>query len=392
MANIIYKERKNTSCVKWDGCLDKFGKEDLLPLWVADMDFEAPVCVKEKLKEFIDFGVFGYMIPPKEYFQAFINWEKAYHDYEVKREWIQFAPGVVPAFNWVIQVLTQKEDAIIVMPPVYYPFFDAVVNNERHLIKCPLIQKDQTYIMDYDSFEKKIVDNDVKLFIMCSPHNPVGRVWNEEELRIVLDICKKHHVYVIADEIHQDLVMSGHKKITAATVGDYDDILVTLTAATKTFNLAAVQNSIVIIPNEEIRQKYEMYLQNTLRINGGNIFGYLAVQSAYEGGREWLDEVLGIVEGNYHLMKNILEEHLPEVWISELQGTYLMWIDLGKYIRPEDMERVIQDECGIAVDYGSWFGGESGGEAYAGFIRINLATRPENVEIAANNIVKALKK
>lgn len=388
MNKVIYKDRKNTNCIKWDGCLEKFGKKNLLPFWIADMDFEAPECVKNKLKEFVEFGLFGYAEAPEEYFEAFINWEKTYHDYEVKKEWIQFAPGVVPAFNWVIQVLTQKEDAVIVMSPVYYPFFDAVNNNGRKLIECPLLRKEDGYVMDYQSFEKKIVDNDVKLFIMCSPHNPVGRVWNEEELRTVLDICKKHNVYVIADEIHQDIVMSEHKKVTAAAVGDYDDILVTLTAATKTFNLAGVQNSIVIIPNEEIRSKYEFYTQNILHVNRGNAFGYLAVQSAYDGGREWLDEVVEIVESNYHLMKNILEKNLPEVWISELQGTYLMWIDLGKYIKPEDMERVIEDECGIAVDYGSWFGGDD----YAGFIRVNLATKPENVEIAANNIVNALKK
>lgn len=392
MSNVIYKDRKNTNCRKWDGCLEKFGREDLLPFWIADMDFEVPACVKDSLKDFVEFGVFGYSDASEEYYQAFINWEKTYHDYEVKKEWIQFAPGVVPAFNWVIHILTEKDDAIILMPPVYYPFFDAIENNGRKLVKCPLIRKGQSYVMDYENFEKKIVENDVKLFMMCSPHNPAGRVWTKEELKTVLDICKKHHVYVIADEIHQDLVMSGQKKITAATVGDYDEILVTLTAATKTFNLASAQNAFVIIPNDEIRQKYDDYLQNTLRIHFGNAFGYLAVQSAYEGGREWLDEVLEIVEGNYHLMKNILEENLPEVWISELQGTYLMWIDLGKYIKPEDMEHVIQDECGIAVDYGSWFGGTSGGDEYAGFIRINLATRPENVEIAANNIVKALKK
>ena len=388
MNKVIYKDRKDTNCIKWDGCLEKFGKEDLLPFWIADMDFEAPECVKNKLREFVEFGLFGYAEAPKEYFEAFINWEKTYHNYEVKKEWIQFASGVVPAFNWIIQVLTQKEDAIIVMPPVYYPFFDAVNNNGRKLIECPLLREEDGYVMDYESFEKKIVDNDIKLFIMCSPHNPVGRVWREDELRTVLDICKKHNVYVIADEIHQDLVMSGHKKVTAATVGDYDDILVTLTAATKTFNLAGVQNSIVIIPNEEIRSKYEAYTQNILHVSRGNAFGYLAVQSAYEGGREWLDEAVEIVESNYRLMKDILEKNLPEVWISELQGTYLMWIDLGKYIKPEDMERVIQDECGIAVDYGSWFGGDD----YAGFVRINLATKPENVEIAANNIVNALKK
>ena len=331
--------------------------------------------------------MFGYYEPSVGYEEAFIRWEKSYHNYEAKREWIRFSPGVVPAINWIIQILTKEQESVLIMPPVYYPFRDALVNNRRKIVESPLRRIEQGYVMDYEDFEQKIVENDVKLFVFCSPHNPVGRVWKEEEIRKVLDICKKHRVYVIADEIHQDMIMTGHRHVVAASTGDYDEILITLTAATKTFNLAACQNSILIIPDETLREKYDEYL-NRLRIKGGNAFGYIAVQSAYENGREWLEEVLEIIEGNYHYLRETLEKELPKVWISKLEGTYLMWIDLGEYIRPEEMETVICDKCGLGVDYGAWFGsGES-----ERFIRVNLATSRENIETAAQRIIDVLKK
>lgn len=385
MSQVIYKDRLGTDCNKWDGCEEKFGDEHLLPLWVADMDFEAPSCVKQALKEYVDFGVFGYYQIPNRYYEAFINWEKTYHDYDVKKEWIRFAPGVVPAFNWLIHILTNERDGVLITPPVYYPFKDAVVNNNRTLVESPLMRLEDHYELDYEDFERKIKEQNVKLFIFCTPHNPVGRVWKRDEIVKALDICKKYGVYVIADEIHQDIIMDGYQKVTAAATGNYDEIMVTLTAATKTFNLAGCQNSIVVIPNESLRKRYDDYLTR-LRITGGNAFGYIAVQSAYEGGRKWLDEVLNIIEENYHLMKSILEEKLPKVWIPKLEGTYLMWIDLGAYVSADEIESVIQKDCGLAVDYGSWFGGE----AYGTFIRVNLATREENIRLAAEKIVEVL--
>ena len=386
MEKATYKERMHTNSVKWDGCKKKFGKEDLLPLWVADMDFEAPTCVKETLKQYVDFGVFGYYQPPKTYKDAFIRWEETYHHYQVKPEWIRFAPGVVPAFNWLINILTKEQDSVIIMPPVYYPFHNAVVNNNRTLVESPLIRTDHKYVIDFEDFEQKIITHKVKLFIFCSPHNPVGRVWTKEEIRTVLDICKRYHVYVIADEIHQDLIMKGYQQITAATTGEYNDILITLTAATKTFNLAGCQNSILIIPNGKLRTMYNEYTRK-LCAGDGNAFGYIAVQSAYENGREWLDGVLEIIEENYQLMRKTLEEHLPKAWISDLEGTYLMWIDLSSYIQPEEMKHTIQDLCGLAVDYGSWFGGKP----YDGFIRVNLATSRENIQQAADRLIAVLK-
>lgn len=387
MSQVVYKERKGTNCGKWDGLKDKFSREDLLPLWVADMDFQVPKAVQDALKEYVEFGVFGYYNAPESYKDAFIHWEETYHDYHVKKEWIRTAPGVVPGFSAGIHLLTEKNDAVIIMTPVYYPFFNAINYNERKVIECPLIQTEDSYVMDYEKFEQKIVENDVKLFILCSPHNPVGRVWRSEELKKALDICKKHHVYVLADEIHQDILMKGQRSVAAASLGDYDDMMITITAATKSFNLASCKNSFIVIPNKELREKYELF-QEQFHVASGNAFGYIAVQAAYEHGREWLDEVNEIVESNYWLMKHKLEEALPDVWIPKMEGTYLMWIDLSKYVEKGKMQDVMENQCKIAIDYGSWFGGE----ACEGYIRVNLATKPENIELAADNIIRALKK
>lgn len=396
MSLIEYVDRKNTDCAKWDGLEGSFSRGDLLAMWVADMDFRVPECVRRRLTDYIELGTFGYYFPPEGYYNAFIDWEKKYHGYEVKREWMRFAPGVVPAFNWLVQLLAGKGEAVAVMQPVYYPFMRAVENNGRRLVNVPLLRTESGYEMDFSSFEDEIVREDVRLFIFCSPHNPVGRVWSKEEIRRVLDICRRHNVYVISDEIHHDITMSGIKHVPSATagekLGEYDHILVTLTAATKTFNLAAVQNSIVVIPDEDIRKKWDSFAEG-IRITGGNAFGYIAVQSAYEEGRPWLEELLSVIEGNYRYLRGRLESELPEVRVADLEGTYLMWIDLSRYMNADDlknggMERLMEDECGIAADYGAWFGGEE----YAGCIRLNLATCRENVEKAADRIINALNK
>ena len=396
MSLIKYVDRKNTDCAKWDGLEHTFSRGDLLAMWVADMDFKVPECVSDALKDYIDMGAFGYYVPPEGYYNSFIEWERKYHGYEIKREWMRFAPGVVPAFNWLVQMLAGEGEAVAIMQPVYYPFMRAIENNGRRLVNCPLLLTENGYEMDYEGFEKVIVREDVKTFIFCSPHNPVGRVWKKDEIRQVLDICKRHNVYVISDEIHHDLIMSGHEHVPSATVGDtdgaYDSILVTLTAATKSFNLAALQNSIVIIPDEKIRAVWDKFTEG-IRIKGGNAFGYIAVEAAYKNGRPWLEEILGVIEGNYRYLRDRLESELPGVRVADLEGTYLMWIDLSAYLDPDElkeggMERFMEDRCGIAADYGAWFGGDE----YAGCIRINLATRRENVEMAAERLISELKK
>lgn len=355
-------------------------------MWVADMDFRVPECVVDALKEYVELGVYGYYKIPDAYYETFINWEKERHGYEVKKEWIRFSPGVVAGFHWLVQMLTEENDAVIVNTPVYYPFLDAVKNNHRTLICSDLKNENGIYTIDFEDFEKKIIEHNVKLFILCSPHNPAGRVWKKEELKRLFEICKKHHVFVVSDEIHQDLVFGENKHIPSLSIGDYDDMMVSIAAASKTFNIAGAQNSMVIIPDKKLRKKWDAYTKGN-RIQGGNTFGYVAAQAAYAGGKEWLDQVLKQIDENYRYLKAELAEKMPEAIVTPLEGTYLCWINLKAYVSADDIKEVIQKKCHLAVDYGDWFGGERFGT----FIRMNLATSMENVKTGVEALINNLK-
>lgn len=385
MSLVTYVDRRNTDCSKWDAQSENFGEEGLHAMWVADMDFQVPSCVTDALSEYVKEGVFGYYTAPDSYYNAFINWEKE-HGYNVKREWIRFSPGVVSGFNWIVQMMTNPKDPVIVLTPVYYPFLYAVTNNDRTLITSDLINDHGTYSIDFEDFEQKIIDNHVKLFIFCSPHNPVGRVWKKEELDKLLAICKKHHVFIISDEIHHDLLAPGQKHIPIASIADYDDSLITVTAPSKTFNLAGCQNSIIIIPDEKLREKWDAFT-TSIRVTNGNTFGYIAARAAYTGGRPWLNEVNEIVHNNYLYVKETFEKELPKLVISPLEGTYLLWIDFGAYLSFDEMKDFMQKKCHLAFDYGDWFGGEKFGT----HVRMNLATSKENVEKAVTAIIENLK-
>ncbi|PWM01325.1 MAG: aminotransferase, partial [Clostridiales bacterium] len=373
---ILYVDRKGTHCEKWDGLGERFGREDLLALWVADMDFRVPQCVLEAEKDYLDTGVFGYYHPSEGYYQAFMDWEQERHGYSVQREWLRFSPGVVPAINWLIQIFTEPQDRVLVLTPVYYPFLHAVRDNERTLVACQLVHQDGQYSVDLAAFEAAIAENQVRMFIMSSPHNPVSRVWRREELTAMLDICKKHGVLVLSDEIHQDLTFDGHKHIPSATAGDYSHMVITLTAASKTFNLAGCQNAFVVLPDAKLRKEYDAFTKR-IHIREGNPFGYIAVEAAYRGGKAWLQQVQEIIWNNYGYLREQLAIHLPKACVTPLEGTYLMWVDFAAYLQPEEMERFFEETCGIAVDYGAWFEGD--GQSH---IRINLATSRENVEKA----------
>ena len=381
---ILYVDRKGTHCEKWDGLGERFGREDLLALWVADMDFRVPQCVLEAEKDYLDTGVFGYYHPSEGYYQAFMDWEQERHGYSVQREWLRFSPGVVPAINWLIQIFTEPQDRVLVLTPVYYPFLHAVRDNDRTLVACQLVHQDGQYSVDLAAFETAIAENQVRMFIMSSPHNPVSRVWRREELSAMLDICKKHGVLVLSDEIHQDLTFDGHKHIPSATAGDYSHMVITLTAASKTFNLAGCQNAFVVLPDAKLRKEYDAFTKR-IHIREGNPFGYIAVEAAYRGGKAWLQQVQEIIWNNYGYLREQLAIHLPKACVTPLEGTYLMWVDFAAYLQPEEMERFFEETCGIAVDYGAWFEGD--GQSH---IRINLATSRENVEKAFSSILQGL--
>lgn len=381
-------ERKGTYSLKWDALDKRFGNADLISMWVADMEIKAPKEVIEALKERCEHGVFGYSYVSDEYYNSVINWLKEKHNYEIKKEWLRFTNGVVTAIYCFVNIFTKVDDAILILTPVYYPFHNAVKDNNRKLITCDLKNTDGYFTIDYDEVEKKIVENNVKLFIQCSPHNPAGRVWKEEELAKILEICKKHNVLVISDEIHQDITMKGYKHIPSAIVanGKYADNLITVSAASKTFNLAGLIHSNIIISNDELRKKYDKEIKkiNQTEIN---ILGMLATQVAYEKGSEWLENVKEIIEDNFNYLKTELNKHIPEITITNLEGTYLVFLDLRKIIPIDKVKEFIQDKCNLAIDFGEWFGA-----SFKGFIRINLATDPEIVKKAVESIIFEYKK
>lgn len=381
-------ERKGTYSLKWDALDKRFGNANLTSMWVADMEIKAPKEVIEALKERCEHGVFGYSYVSDEYYNSVINWLKEKHNYEIKKEWLRFTNGVVTAIYCFVNIFTKVDDAVLILTPVYYPFHNAVKDNNRKLITCDLKNTDGYFTIDYEEVEKKIVENNVKLFIQCSPHNPAGRVWKEEELAKILEICKKHNVLVISDEIHQDIIMKGYKHIPSAIVanGKYVDNLITVSAASKTFNLAGLIHSNIIISNDELRKKYDKEIKkiNQTEIN---ILGMLATQVAYEKGSEWLENVKEIIEDNFNYLKTELNKHIPEITITNLEGTYLVFLDLRKIIPIDKVKEFIQDKCNLAIDFGEWFGA-----SFKGFIRINLATDPEIVKKAVESIIFEYKK
>ena len=386
---ILLPDRFHTNSRKWDNLAEHFEQGDLLPMWIADMDFKAPECVRQALHDYVDQGAFGYYRVPDAYFENFIRWEESHHGYAVQREWIRFAPGIVSCLHWLTSILTQPGDAVLLQTPVYYPFHAAVTDTGRTLIESPLVNDHNVYSVDFADFERQIAENNVRLFIMSSPHNPVGRVWTREELKKMLEICRKHQVYVLADEIHKDILLHGAKHTPAATMGDYDSFLITLAAGSKTFNLAGCQNSYIIIPDARLRRKYDEYLKY-LRIYCGNSFGYVAMEAAFAGGEEWLAAVLEEIEGNYDYMQQTLTAEFPALEMAPLEGTYLAWLDLGAYVPFDRLHDFVERECRVAPDYGEWFWPSH--QVPDCHIRLNLATPRSNVEEAVRRIGAALRR
>ena len=383
---LIFRDRRGTNAMKWNH-LDRIGfrGENLLGMWVADMDFAAPECVREALRSAADFGTFGYDFPPPDYHDAFMAWERDRHGLNVERDWIRFSPGVVTGFFWLVKMLTEPGDAVLIQSPVYYPFMSAVEDQGRRLVRSELVNTNGVYTIDFEDFENKIIGENVRVFILCSPHNPIGRIWTKDELSRMLEICRRHGVKVISDEIHHDFELFGHRHTPTLSVGEYGDMVAMLTAPSKTFNLAGLQNSFVILPDEEMRRRYDAVLRE-VHIMGGNSLGNVAAAAAYTSGADWLSSILRTVEENDRLFRSRLAEGLPDAVVSPLEGTYLLWVDLGAYVAPEDIRTVMEERCGLALDYGTQFGGNA-----PCHIRVNLATDGAVVEEAAGRLIRNLR-
>lgn len=382
-----YVERKNTSSYKWDILKERFGNADLIGMWVADMDFKTPKCITDALTKRISHGTYGYSFVGDAFFDAFFKWQERRHQISLKKDWLRFSPGVVSAIYWAVNAYSKENESVMIITPVYYPFRNAILDNKRNLVKSEAVLEDGKYHLDFDDIEQKIIRNGVKLFIHCSPHNPIGRVWSEEELERLFSILHKHEVVIISDEIHQDIIPGDKKFISALNVanGEYIDDLIVMTSASKTFNLACLLHSSIIIPNEKIRQIYDRYTK-TINQTEISVLGVVAAQAGYESGEEWLNGITEVIRYNYNFLKSEFKKHDLNIFVSELEGTYLTWIDLRNYIKPSDTKDFIQNRCNLAIDYGEWFSDEC-----QGYIRINLATHPKFIELAANNIINAIK-
>jgi cystathionine beta-lyase len=380
--------RRGTMSVKWDNLKNLYGRGDLLPLWVADMDFEAPPEVIRALMERAEHGVYGYTFISDEYYDAVIGWMKRRHNWQIEREWITFTPGVIPALSYAIRAFTQPGDKIIVQTPVYHPFYHAIEANERLIVKNPLIYKDGKYHMDFDHLERNI-DDRVKMLILCSPHNPVGRVWTKEELRKLADICFKYDILVVSDEIHFDIVYKGHEHTVFANLSyEASQNCVVLTAPSKTFNLAGLQVSNAIIPNELLRLKFRNEL-NKDHILSPNVFGERALIAAYNRSEGWLEALLEYLEENRDFFIEYMEKNIPKLKPVKPEGTYLVWVDCTELgMNPKQLRDFFVNKCKLALNDGQMFGEE--GSLFQRFNigcpRSILEEALYRIEIAVNNL------
>lgn len=380
--------RRGTNCFKYDFAREMGMPEDVLPLWVADMDFPTAPAVLERLHALAEHGIFGYTGVKDAYFSAVHNWYAQRFGWETQRSWLVTTPGVVFAIATAIRALTQKGDAVLIQQPVYYPFANKVTENDRQLVVNPLVLKNGRYEMDFADMERKIVDNRVKMLLLCSPHNPVGRVWTKEELLRVGEICQKHGVLVVSDEIHADFTYAGHTHHVFASVkSEFADFTITCTAPSKTFNLAGLQNSNIFIPNRQLRHAYKKEL-SACGCGGTNCMGMAACQAAYEAGADWLEQLKQYLAGNLAYIRQFLREKLPEIALIEPEGTYLVWLDLRKLGLTEQQQRqLIVQDAKLWLDTGTLFG--QGGD---GFERINIACPRATIKQAMQRLERAVHK
>ena len=379
-------ERNNTLSIKYDFAKERKKPSDLLSLWVADMDFPVAQEIKDALIERCNHGIFGYSEVETPYYEVIAKWYQEKFNWSTKKQWLVKTPGVVAAIANAIRAFTNIGDAVLIQKPVYYPFFLTIEDNQRKVVNNSLVYKNGRYEMDFVDFEEKIISHKVKLFVLCSPHNPVGRVWNKEELLKIGDICLKHKVIVVADEIHADFVYHGQHQVFANLKTDYQEITVTCTAPSKTFNIAGLQVSNIFIANENLRKKFKQELKKTANADI-NVMGLIACQAAYSQGEDWLRQVKIYIAENLEYVKNFLRDNLPQVKLVEPEGTYLLWLDFRELnLTEEELEDLIINKAKLWLDGGTMFGTEG-----VGFQRINIAC-PQKILIQAfTQLKEALK-
>lgn len=361
--------RRGTDCLKYDFAVRRGMPEDVLPLWVADMDFKTTSYVEDAVIERTKHGIFGYSESGEEYFKAVAGWMQRHHNWEIRPEWLIKTPGVVFALAMAVKAFTEKGDSVLIQQPVYYPFSEVIRDNGRVVISNDLyLGEDNRYHIDLADFEKKIVEHHVKLFLLCSPHNPTGRVFTKEELTAMGDLCVKHGVKVVSDEIHNDFVFQGEHTVFASVKKEYEEISVICTSPSKTFNLASMLISNIFVPNRELRQRFRHEV-DAAGISQLSVLGLVAAKEAYAQGDDWYEQMMSYVGENIRYVKEYVKENLPGVTVIDGEGTYLMWLDFrGTGLDPEELDRRIIYEAKLWLDSGKIFG-----HTGAGFQRINVA-------------------
>lgn len=377
---IIKRGKRNS--IKWNSKYYKAmfnNHEDLLSMWVADMDFRVSDGIQKRLKKLIDHGIYGYGAIDDEYYEAIIRWNKLRNGWDIPKEAICHTPGVVPAINYILQTYTKEKDSVMIFTPVYGPFKRSIINNKRTVVTCPLLKdENNNYNLDFQKMEMLIKEKDVKMIIFCSPHNPIGRVWRKEEIEKVADICLDNKVLMICDEIHSDLIFGDNKFVSYGNLDEkYLENGIICNAVSKTFNLAGMQVSNIIIHNTVLREKYKQTLA-LYNIGAPNAFAIEAVKGAYLESDEWYKEMKEYIYNNMVFAKEYIDKNLPKLKYNIPQGTYLGWIDFNAYnLYGKEMEDVFEEKIKVGIDYGHWFGEEG-----KGFIRMNFAC-PREVVIEA---------
>lgn len=378
-------DRQHTNCLKYDFAVERGYPAGILPFWVADMDFRTPQVVIDELHRRVDHGIFGYTDPKDDYREILQQWFTEHHNWTPKTESLVITPGVVFALAAAVRAFTKPGDGVLIQQPVYYPFSEVIGDNGRQLVNSPLVNQNGYYEIDFADLEAKIRDNRVKLLLLCSPHNPVGRVWTRAELERIAAIAAKYDVIIAADEIHEEFIRPGFTHIPFASISaDAANRTITCTSPSKTFNLAGLQVSNIFIENPVLRRRFRQEVAGA-GYSQPNALGLFAAQAAYNAGAPWLREVLAYIEENYQKTKTFLAAHLPRVKLTEPEGTYLLWLDFSDYgLSDEELDRIIIHEANLWLDSGHIFGKDG-----HNFQRLNIACPWATLETGLNRLAAA---
>ena len=382
-------DRKESGAIKWDEKFmeEYFGVGDLLPLWVADMDFRAPQILIDKMKARVEHGIFGYTFPKESYYQSIINWFKRRHDWTIEKDWIVYSPGIVPAIKFIIKTFSKPGDGLIIQEPVYYPFRSSIEELGRKVLNNELISENNSYKMNFKDLEEKCKTPRTKMLILCNPHNPVSRVFTKEELTKLGKICIENNVLVISDEIHCDLIFPGYKHIVFPNISEeFAQNSITCVAPSKTFNIAGLKTSNIIIPNKVIREEFATTMSNA-SLRGPTIFGGLAMETCYNECEGWLDDLLIYIKKNYDFMVSFFKEKMSGIEVFDLEGTYLAWVDFRSLgLNQKTLDEIMKKEAKVGLDDGAMFG-----KIGEGFQRFNLACPKEILKEALERIEKTFR-